>query len=125
MYPPPRSLSRPGSSTMSGPETARAQAILAAPPSVAHRESDRRGRFEFVMPALPADPAEREKWFASLRDVKNRRREPWGPMRVGQQTGCGWHVTILASSKRRLSALRLIALFQRCQFEAQLKEKWR
>jgi aminopeptidase N len=38
---------------------------------------DRRGRFQFVMPALSADPAEREKWFRSLRDVSNRRREPW------------------------------------------------
>ena len=38
---------------------------------------DRRGRFQFVMPALSADPAEREKWFLSLRDVSNRRREPW------------------------------------------------
>jgi aminopeptidase N len=38
---------------------------------------DRRGRFEFVMPALSADPAEREKWFGALRDVSNRRREPW------------------------------------------------
>src|SRR4029079_17131180 len=31
----------------------------------------------FVMPALSADPAERDKWFQSLRDVNNRRREPW------------------------------------------------
>jgi aminopeptidase N len=38
---------------------------------------DRKGRFEFVMPALSADPAVREKWFLSLRDVSNRRREPW------------------------------------------------
>ncbi|MBY0493787.1 MAG: ERAP1-like C-terminal domain-containing protein [Cyanobacteria bacterium] len=38
---------------------------------------DRRGRFQFVMPSLSADPAEREKWFLSLRDVNNRRREPW------------------------------------------------
>jgi aminopeptidase N len=38
---------------------------------------DRRGRFQFVMPALSADPAEREKWFLSLGDVNNRRREPW------------------------------------------------
>jgi aminopeptidase N len=38
---------------------------------------DRKGRFEFVMPALSADPAAREKWFLSLRDVNNRRREPW------------------------------------------------
>jgi len=38
---------------------------------------DRKARFEFVMPSLSADPAERERWFLSLRDVANRRREPW------------------------------------------------
>jgi aminopeptidase N len=38
---------------------------------------DRKGRFKFVMPALAADPAERERWFESLADVNNRRREPW------------------------------------------------
>src|SRR5688500_20847 len=38
---------------------------------------DRKARFEFVMPALSADAAVRERWFASLRDVNNRRREPW------------------------------------------------
>ena len=38
---------------------------------------DRKGRFAFVMPALSADPAEREAWFRSLADVRNRRREPW------------------------------------------------
>jgi aminopeptidase N len=38
---------------------------------------DRKARFEFVMPSLSADAAERERWFASLKDVKNRRREPW------------------------------------------------
>ena len=38
---------------------------------------DRKARFKFVMPALSADPAVRERWFTSLRDVSNRRREPW------------------------------------------------
>ncbi|HWI20027.1 MAG TPA: M1 family aminopeptidase [Vicinamibacterales bacterium] len=38
---------------------------------------DRKGRFEFVMPALSANAAERDKWFQSLKDVNNRRREPW------------------------------------------------
>ena len=38
---------------------------------------DRRGRFQFVMPALSAEPAAREQWFLALRDVNNRRREPW------------------------------------------------
>ncbi len=38
---------------------------------------DRKARFEFVMPALSGDEATRDKFFASLSDVKNRRREPW------------------------------------------------
>lgn len=38
---------------------------------------DRKQRFQFVMPSLSADPAERDQWFQSLRDVNNRRREPW------------------------------------------------
>ncbi|HEU5236581.1 MAG TPA: hypothetical protein VFU37_05530, partial [Pyrinomonadaceae bacterium] len=38
---------------------------------------DRKARFEFVMPALSDQQATREAWFESLRDVKNRRREPW------------------------------------------------
>ncbi len=38
---------------------------------------DRRARFQFIMPALSADPAVRERWFTALQDVANRRREPW------------------------------------------------
>jgi aminopeptidase N len=38
---------------------------------------DRRARFEFVMPALSADPAAREQAFERLRLVQNRRREAW------------------------------------------------
>jgi aminopeptidase N len=38
---------------------------------------DRKGRFAFVMPALSADASERDRWFLSLADVDNRRREPW------------------------------------------------
>jgi aminopeptidase N len=38
---------------------------------------DRKARFEFVMPSLSADPKIREQSFERLRDVKNRRREPW------------------------------------------------
>jgi aminopeptidase N len=38
---------------------------------------DRKARFTFVMPALSADPAARERAFARFRDVENRRREPW------------------------------------------------
>jgi aminopeptidase N len=38
---------------------------------------DRKARFEFVMPALSADPLVRESAFARLAFVENRRREPW------------------------------------------------
>src|SRR5262249_13282544 len=38
---------------------------------------DRKARFEFVMPALSEKPEVRDAFFASLKDVKNRRREPW------------------------------------------------
>jgi aminopeptidase N len=38
---------------------------------------DRKARFEFVMPALAAEPATRDAFFKSLADAKNRRREPW------------------------------------------------
>ena len=38
---------------------------------------DRKARFEFVMPALSADPAVREQAFERFRNVENRRREPW------------------------------------------------
>jgi aminopeptidase N len=38
---------------------------------------DRKARFEFVMPALSADPAVRERSFERFRQVENRRREPW------------------------------------------------
>ncbi len=38
---------------------------------------DRKARFEFVMPSLSADPKVRQQSFERLRDVKNRRREPW------------------------------------------------
>jgi len=38
---------------------------------------DRKERFEFVTPALSDRQETRDAWFESLRDVKNRRREPW------------------------------------------------
>jgi aminopeptidase N len=41
------------------------------------RNPDRRDRFAFVMPALSADTTTRDRFFASLSDVKNRRHEPW------------------------------------------------
>ncbi|HXH24718.1 MAG TPA: M1 family aminopeptidase [Vicinamibacterales bacterium] len=38
---------------------------------------DRKARFAFVMPALSADPREREAAFERFRRLENRRREPW------------------------------------------------
>jgi aminopeptidase N len=38
---------------------------------------DRKARFIFVMPALSRDAAVREKFFAGLADVNNRRHEAW------------------------------------------------
>ena len=53
---------------------------------------DRKARLQFVVPALSADANERDRFFESLGDVANRRREPWvldglrylhHPMRAG------------------------------------------
>ena len=41
------------------------------------KNPDRKAQFAFVRPALSADPAQRDAWFASLMDAGNRRREPW------------------------------------------------
>jgi aminopeptidase N len=41
------------------------------------RNPDRKARLEFVAPALSPDAATRDRLFASLHDVANRRREPW------------------------------------------------
>jgi aminopeptidase N len=38
---------------------------------------DRKARFRFVRPALSSDPRVRDAFFDSLRDVENRRHEPW------------------------------------------------
>ena len=38
---------------------------------------DRKARFAFVMPAVSSDAAVRDQFFASLKDVNNRRREAW------------------------------------------------
>jgi aminopeptidase N len=47
-------------------------AVAAAP-----ARAIRRARFEFVRPALSADPAVREQLFQSLLDAENREREQW------------------------------------------------
>ena len=38
---------------------------------------DRKAHLQFVVPALSSDPAERDRFFASLADVANRRHEAW------------------------------------------------
>jgi aminopeptidase N len=38
---------------------------------------DRKARFAFVRPALSPDQPERDAFFARLKDVANRQREPW------------------------------------------------
>jgi len=41
------------------------------------KDPDRKAQLTFVMPALSSDAAERDRFFASLADVSNRRHEPW------------------------------------------------
>ncbi|MGB7218180.1 MAG: M1 family aminopeptidase [Vicinamibacterales bacterium] len=41
------------------------------------KNPDRKARFQFVIPALSADPAVRDAFFAGLKDVKNRTHEAW------------------------------------------------
>jgi aminopeptidase N len=41
------------------------------------KNPDRKARLIFVRPALSSSPAERDAFFASLKDVSNRRHEPW------------------------------------------------
>jgi aminopeptidase N len=41
------------------------------------KDPDRKAQLTFVMPALSADGDERDRFFASLADVGNRRHEPW------------------------------------------------
>ena len=41
------------------------------------KNPDRKARFAFVMPAVSSDPSVRDSFFASLKDVNNRRREAW------------------------------------------------
>ncbi len=41
------------------------------------KDPDRKARFEFVMPALSGDVKVREMAFERLKDLNNRRREPW------------------------------------------------
>jgi aminopeptidase N len=47
------------------------------------QNADRKARFEFVLPALSDNQAVRDTFFESLRDVKNRRHEPWAVEALG------------------------------------------
>ncbi len=53
-----------------------ADSILSAQ-LAAIRDADRRRRLEFLRPAVSADPARRDSFFASLRDPANRAHESW------------------------------------------------
>ena len=71
---------------------------------------DRKAQFEFVRPALSADVPTRDAFFASLSDVKNRRRESW----VLQAIGYLHHPLRAAASERYLTpSLELLAEIQR------------
>jgi aminopeptidase N len=71
---------------------------------------DRQARFEFVVPALAADRGTREAWFESLKDVRNRRREPWALEGLGYLN----HPLHAAESERYIRpALDLLVEIQR------------
>jgi aminopeptidase N len=71
---------------------------------------DRRAQFQYVRPALSADRATRDAFFASLSDVKNRRREAW----VLQALGYLHHpLRAAASEKYILPSLELLPELQR------------
>ena len=57
---------------------------------------DRKARMQFVRPALSADQAVRDRFFASLKDVANRRREAW----VLDALDCLHHPLRAASSRK-------------------------
>jgi aminopeptidase N len=71
---------------------------------------DRKAQFEFVRPALAADVATRDAFFASLRDVKNRARETW----VLQGLGYLHHPLRASSAEKHIGAsLELLREIQR------------
>ena len=71
---------------------------------------DRKAQFEFVRPALSADPAVRDAFFAGLADVRNRRREAW----VLQAVGYLHHPLRAAASEKYIRpSLDLLAEIQR------------
>ena len=75
-----------------------------------YRNPDRKAQFAFVMPALSDDPAARDGFFESLKDVKNRRREPWAVQGLGF---LNHPLREPASEKYILPALDLLTEIQR------------
>lgn len=71
---------------------------------------DRRKGFEFVAPALSADPSVRERFFASLKRPENREHEPWVLEAVGYL-----HHPLRASDSEKLilPSLELLQEIQR------------
>jgi aminopeptidase N len=73
------------------------------------KNPDRKARFAFVMPALSRDAAVRERFFESLKDVTNRRREAW----VLEATRYLHHPLRAAASKKLvIPALSLVREIQ-------------
>lgn len=64
------------------------------------KNTDRKARFAFVMPALSPDAAVRDAFFERLKDVSNRRREAW----VLEAARYLHHPLRAASSKRYVKA---------------------
>lgn len=70
---------------------------------------DRKNRFRFVMPAASADEETRDRFFASLASVENRRREAW----VLEGIGLLHHPLRAGSSRRYITpALGLVREIQ-------------
>jgi aminopeptidase N len=71
---------------------------------------DRKARFAFVQPALASDRATRDAFFDSLKELKNRQREPW----VLDALGYVHHPLRAASAERHIPAsLALLSEIQR------------
>ena len=71
---------------------------------------DRKARFEFVRPALSADAAVRDAFFARLREAGNRRREAW----VLEGVSYLHHPLRAAASEKHIpAALALLGEIQR------------
>jgi aminopeptidase N len=69
------------------------------------KNADRKARFAFVRPAVSGDPAVRDQFFQSLKDVKNRSHEAW----VLEAAGYLHHPLRAGSSKKYvLDALDLL-----------------